>query len=626
LDNAAEIIGLCTEFGFEVVIPELCSMAERIAMFSDAEAVIGVKTPQLANIVFCRPSALVIALAPGDWPDPFYADIAGQNGLRYAEIFGQVVEARRGATPNDFRIEPDRLKRALAELFQDGHPAVASAVRAAKVASAPAPPAAIAFEKFVPVVSYPDLQGELYLVTLSRLHRALRPRTYLEIGTQYGEALVLTDCPSIAIDPWMMLEEKEFRAKPRLSLFQMWSDAFFADHDPTNYLGGPIELAFLDGPKLHFDVVLRDFINVERYATAQSVILIHDVVPPDIYMASRDRLDDFRRSRSSRPTWWTGDVWKLVGVLQRYRPDLAIDVFDASPSGLAMVRSLNPGSTTLSEHYDRIVAEVTAWPSEEAAFAAYRAGLHIHATAALPEVLALRPQSGAIPLRPPSGAILRYPKTAITPENIDVPTPYQPTFPTDKPYIDDFHRHIAEHPSDGLVNLGIDGWLQHADALKLYELTVHTSGDVLELGTNRGLSAYIIATALKATDPTRRLITVDTDADIIDLARWNLAAKGVLDLVDLRHGDANDLCLALIEEGRRFEFVFVDHSHAHGPTLLACERMRDLVAPGGFVLFHDYKDAGKHPENRVLATVLECIPRDFQFIGCFGCAGLYQRA
>ena len=250
LENEAEVIRLCAEFGFEVVTPELQSMAERIAMFSDAEAVVGVKAPQLANIVFCRPSALVIALSPGDWPDPFHAEIAGLSGLRYAEIFGPVVEARRDAAPSDFRIEPDRLKGALASLLpggvQRGIPQVASANAAANASpqslprsspqsspnSSPKSSSTVAFEAFLPVVSYPDHRGEIYLAILKQLHDALRPRTYLEIGTQHGEALVLAECRAIAVDPWMMLTDKTLGSRPGLSLFQMSSDAFFAENEP----------------------------------------------------------------------------------------------------------------------------------------------------------------------------------------------------------------------------------------------------------------------------------------------------------------------------------------------------------------------------------------------------------
>jgi hypothetical protein len=47
-------------------------------------------------------------------------------------------------------------------------------------------------------------------------------------------------------------------------------------------------------------------------------------------------------TRTSRPGWWTGDVWKPIGVLQKYRPDPVIDVLDAEPTGLALVQTLCP--------------------------------------------------------------------------------------------------------------------------------------------------------------------------------------------------------------------------------------------------------------------------------------------
>ena len=382
LDNAAEIVAVCGEFGFEPIRLEQHSIAERIALFRDAEAVVGVKTPRFADIVFCDAPCLVLALSPGDWPDPFYADIAGHLGLRYVEIFGALTDARHGPAQNPFRIEPDALRQALASLLADAGQAAALSV--------PTPPPRIAFEAFAPVVSYPDHQGEGYLQVLDRLHRALRPRGYLEIGTQHGEALSVVGCPAVVVDPHMLLSETVIRLKRELFLFRMSSEAFFERHDPTRYLSGPVDLAFLDGPNLLFEIVLRDFINVERHASRRSVVLIHDVVPPEIYMAGRDLLDDFHRSRSSHPTWWSGDVWKVVGVLQEYRPDLTIDLLDASPTGLALIQGLDSASRILAEQYDRIVAQVAGWPSEVEAFAAYRAGLRLRRTAELPTILAQR--------------------------------------------------------------------------------------------------------------------------------------------------------------------------------------------------------------------------------------------
>lgn len=42
------------------------------------------------------------------------------------------------------------------------------------------------------------------------------------------------------------------------------------------------------------------------------------------------------------------------------------------------------------------------------------------------------------------------------------------------------------HDEADIINIGIDGWLLLADAMKLYELTYFCPGDVIELGTYRG--------------------------------------------------------------------------------------------------------------------------------------------
>ena len=58
----------------------------------------------------------------------------------------------------------------------------------------------------------------------------------------------------------------------------MTSDEFFAEHDLRELLGGPVELAFIDGLHL-FEQVLRDFVNLERCSTAHTVIILHDCLP-----------------------------------------------------------------------------------------------------------------------------------------------------------------------------------------------------------------------------------------------------------------------------------------------------------------------------------------------------------
>jgi len=115
-------------------------------------------------------------------------------------------------------------------------------------------------------------------------------------------------------------------------------------------LGGKrLELAFIDG--MHqFEFALRDFINVEKHSSQDSVILIHDVYPIDATSAARERASWF----------WSGDIWRLILILKKYRPDLTVNVIGTSPTGLGIVKNLDPNSRVLAEHLDEIVEEFLA--------------------------------------------------------------------------------------------------------------------------------------------------------------------------------------------------------------------------------------------------------------------------
>lgn len=234
-----------------------------------------------------------------------------------------------------------------------------------------------------------DFSGEDYRSCLTQIHDLLKPKNYLEIGTHRGDSLKLARCAALAIDPQFQFSDKfPTESMPSLCLFQMRSNTFFASHDPEAILGGPIDFAFLDG--LHLvEALLSDFMNTEKFCHRQSLIVLHDCVPLDLHMAGRDVNDSKRRSASAHPHWWTGDVWKILPILRRYRPDLTVKVFNAPPTGLVLVSGLDPKSGVLTQHYDEIIAEFRKPVDEEAMFAAVIADLTLQDTTRLVDSVAL---------------------------------------------------------------------------------------------------------------------------------------------------------------------------------------------------------------------------------------------
>jgi hypothetical protein len=184
----------------------------------------------------------------------------------------------------------------------------------------------------------------LYLDFLARLHEVLEPPTYFEIGIRHGDSLALARSRSVGVDPSYDIRTELY---PDTVLYRQTSDEYFDHPDPLQPFGGqPIALAFIDGMHL-IEFALRDFINVERHSEWTSVVVVDDVLPRSVEEAARRR-----QTRD-----WTGDVYKLLSVLERERPDLICVRVATEPTGVLLVLGLDPSSSVLDERYDELVRE-----------------------------------------------------------------------------------------------------------------------------------------------------------------------------------------------------------------------------------------------------------------------------
>ncbi|MBA4325174.1 MAG: hypothetical protein C0426_09055 [Rhodobacter sp.] len=190
--------------------------------------------------------------------------------------------------------------------------------------------------------------GMPYHRFLRLLHQACLFDWYLEIGCRSGESFAPVRSRTIAVDPFFRAEINIIGKKPALHVFQATSDDFFA----SGFLARNdirLGLAFLDGMHL-VEFLLRDFMNTEAAMDPKGVIMLHDCVPYGPSMTTRD-LANLPKGA------WTGDVWKLIPILQRWRPELTVTVLDCRSTGLVCVTGLDPESRVLGQNYDRIVAE-----------------------------------------------------------------------------------------------------------------------------------------------------------------------------------------------------------------------------------------------------------------------------
>lgn len=180
--------------------------------------------------------------------------------------------------------------------------------------------------------------GPTYREVLAFLHQRLQPRTYLEIGVEFGLTLRLSERSerAVGVDP---NPRPRHRLPPHTRVFAERSDDFFSAHSRQDIFGEHwVDLAFIDG--MHrFEYVLRDFCNVEAWCAPSATVILHDCLPVAPISAERERQTQF----------WVGDTWKALECLLECRPDLRILLIPCYPSGLVLIQNVNPESRVLSE-------------------------------------------------------------------------------------------------------------------------------------------------------------------------------------------------------------------------------------------------------------------------------------
>jgi predicted O-methyltransferase YrrM len=213
--------------------------------------------------------------------------------------------------------------------------------------------------------------------------------------------------------------------------------------------------------------------------------------------------------------------------------------------------------------------------------------------------------------------------------------PYQKTYDFPGLYINQSHHRLAlsrMHEHANIINIGIDGWLLLADALKLYELAYFSSGNIIELGTYKGLSTSIMAEACLDRGTPFEIVTVDLDMQHCLDAKQGMADRRSpgRENVHFFAFDAMQFVRNTAEAGRSYDLAFIDHSHQYQHVYETCLDLHRILLPGAFALFHDFNDPrNAHPDAPdygVYQAVEAGLSKDyFEFWGIYGCCGLFRR-
>ena len=408
-----------------------------------------------------------------------------------------------------------------------------------------------------------------YIDALKVVHAAIKPRFYVEIGCRKGSSLALADCPRLAVDP-----DPELTACMHwpTRLYRETSDAFFARPDAAEIMGQSPDLAFIDGMHL-VEFALRDFINLEAHSTPDTVIAIDDVAPGDITWASRER----------ETQAWTGDVYQLIPILNQYRPDLKVAVFNANiltfGKGLAVIHNLDPGNTVLSDSYDEILARIEAGDFSEPTTDA------IHKTVGLRPADDLKPYMAALADRTvqapaaPSATALYLDRGLQDQDHNQIRGPVaMRSFETP------FPEHVMQSVQRGVLGYTYKGipCLKSPIDMAIYMKLLWDlqPGTIIEVGSKHGGSAVYFADLMQTYGLKTHVYSIDLETPPIEDER-----------ITFLEGDVNHLEKTFAEHGLsdcpRPWYVNEDSAHTYEGCLAALRVFAQEMKKGDVLAMED---------------------------------------
>jgi len=117
LYNEEEVFNVIKDWGFEKVAPEKLSFEEQMALFNNAEFIIGGSGAAFSNVVFCHEGCKILCFRPVQSKDgtPLFKTIAYINGALFWHYRADKIES--SSVHSNYYISPSRLKVVLTELL-----------------------------------------------------------------------------------------------------------------------------------------------------------------------------------------------------------------------------------------------------------------------------------------------------------------------------------------------------------------------------------------------------------------------------------------------------------------------------------------------------------------------------
>jgi predicted O-methyltransferase YrrM len=140
---------------------------------------------------------------------------------------------------------------------------------------------------------------------------------------------------------------------------------------------------------------------------------------------------------------------------------------------------------------------------------------------------------------------------------------------------------------------------------------------VLELGSNLGVSAAYIQSALILNGNTGRFVTIEGDPMLVSIARETLDLIGEGDR-DVVLGRFQDVLPGVLERSSPLDLVFIDGHHEYQPTLEYFDQIKPFLSENGVTVFDDvypWSRPVRKAWNQIIKTHPQAQPVDLAKFG-----------
>lgn len=184
------------------------------------------------------------------------------------------------------------------------------------------------------------------LDVLSFLFNKVRPKLFVTLG-DHAKYVQCVPQPilGLGVDPWPLMKLKEL--PPNQLVYPVTSDYFF--HSPYMIKDLHPDIVLISGFK-RFEQVLRDVIFSEKLCQKNSVILVTNTVP--LEEGDTDRADITTSKHQ------TGDIFKIIPVYKKYRPDIKVSTITDVDKGVTIFENLDESNHVLQHELVSAVGDV----------------------------------------------------------------------------------------------------------------------------------------------------------------------------------------------------------------------------------------------------------------------------